>query len=229
MTALQMTSCKPGDRRTSAPRDKEGSQDHKLKPKTAHLLQQIKTKAKPANSETQTTPGEHIKTGPAATQHQKPGIKKLICCISEEIETMTRTRTSSHKTKQAKKLVTSARKLVKIQQPGKKTAQIFAAAVIETQPTTSRTHKPRPTATQHHKTDQKQAEIFTTSKILVHETTCSHPETPGARPKQRPKHPETIKTARICQKKGMPYVSEILTFGNHSKTQFFFLKNLFAF
>ena len=216
-----MTSCKPGDRRTSAPRDKEGSKAHKLKPKTAHHMQQIKTKAKPANSETQTTPGQHIKTGPAAAQHQKPGIKKLICCISEEIETMTRTRTNNHKTKQAKKLVTSARKLVKIQQPGKKTAQIFAASVIETQPTTSRTHKPRPTATQHHKTDQKQADIFTTSQ--------RHPKTPGARPKQRTKHMETLKTARISQKKGMPYVSEILTFGNHSKTQFFFLKNLFAF
>lgn len=220
-----MTSCKPGDWSTSAPRDKEGSQDHQLKPKTAHLLQQIKTKAKPANIETQTTPGENIKTGPAATQHQKPGIKKLICCISEEIET----RTSSHKTKQAKKLVTSAQNLVKIQQPGKKSAQIFDAGVIETKPTTSRTHKPRPTATQHLETDQKQTDIFTTSQILVHKTTCSHPETPGDRPKQRPKHMETLKTARICQKKGMPYVSEILTFGNHSKTQFFFLKNLFAF
>ena len=130
-----MTSCKPGDRRTSAPRDKEGSQDHKLKPKTA---------------------------------------------------------------------------------------EFFAVAVIETQPTTSRTHKRRPTATQHQETDQKQTEIFTTSKILVHKTTCSHLKTPGDRPKQRTKHLETLKTARICQKKGMPYVSEILTFGNHSKTQFFF-------
>ena len=45
----------------------------------------------------------------------------------------------------------------------------------------------------------------------------------------RSKYNKRSKTVRICQKKGLGYALEILTFRNHFKSPIFFLKKLFAF